>query len=278
MSVQSNDPLVVQPIIIKKKVIHAGHHGGAWKVAYADFVTAMMSLFIVLWLMNSSEQVKKAIAGYFRDPSGHSNKNGTGESGLAIDQNVGIGKDDMTKLKEKLAEAIRQSPDVAKLKNQVVMTVTGEGLRIELLEKANSTFFESGNAGPTPSGEEMLELIASQLGKLPNRLSIEGHTDAKPYVSKTGYSNWELSTDRADAARKILQQNGVRSNQVADVRGYADQRLRDPKDPFSPSNRRVSIVVKYLIPDDAPRIAGAPVTSSQPAKPAPAGPPVAMRK
>jgi chemotaxis protein MotB len=132
-----SEPLVVQPIIVKKKIVHGGHHGGAWKVAYADFVTAMMALFIVLWLMGSSEPVKKAIAGYFRDPSGHSEKNGSGQSGA--NENIGIGKDDMSKLKEKLEAAIRQTPDVAKLKDQVQMTVTGEGLRIELLETAVST-------------------------------------------------------------------------------------------------------------------------------------------
>src|ERR1700758_3653519 len=113
MAVSSSDPLVVQPIIIKKNVVHGGHHGGAWKVAYADFVTAMMALFIVLWLMSSSEPVKKAIAGYFKDPSGHSSQNGTGQSGA--NENIGVGKDDMSKLKDKLETAIRQTPDVAKL-------------------------------------------------------------------------------------------------------------------------------------------------------------------
>ncbi len=129
-------------------------------MAYADFVTAMMALFIVLWLMGSSEPVKKAVAGYFRDPSGHSSQNGTGQSGITIKEDVGIGKDDMAKLKEKLESAIRQSPDVAKLKDQVQMTVTGEGLRIELLEKDTSTFFETGNAQPTDSGTEMLQLLS----------------------------------------------------------------------------------------------------------------------
>jgi chemotaxis protein MotB len=305
MPVPTSDPLVVQPIIIKKKVTHAGHHGGAWKVAYADFVTAMMSLFIVLWLMGSSDPVKKAVAGYFRDPSGHSGENGTGKSGVAINENVGIGKDDMAKLKEKLAAAIRQSPEVAKLKDQVEMTITGEGLRIELLEKDKSTFFETGNAQPTDSGTEMLDLLAAQLGKLPNRLSVEGHTDAQPYVSKAGYSNWELSADRANSARKLIQQNGVRPDQVADVRGYADQHLKKPEDPMSPSNRRISIVVKYLTPDEPPapapaepgKIAGQPGVAAPPgkgpaskptsgpalatpvlAKPSPSGPPVALRK
>ncbi len=261
MSAQKSDQLLVQPIIVKKKILHGGHHGGAWKVAYADFVTAMMSLFIVLWLMGTSEPVKKAIAGYFRDPSGHSTENGSGQSGAS--ENIGIGKDDMSKLKEKLEAAIRQTPNVAKLKDQVQMTVTGEGLRIELLESAVSTFFETGNAQPTPAGTEMLELLAAELGKLPNRLSVEGHTDSAPYVSSNGYSNWELSTDRANEARKLIQQSGVRTNQVADVRGYADQRLRKPEDPTSASNRRVSIVVKYLAGD--PSIHAPPGTSGKPA-------------
>jgi chemotaxis protein MotB len=274
MSTQKSDQLVIQPIVVKKKVSHAGHHGGAWKVAYADFVTAMMALFIVLWLMGSSEPVKKAVAGYFRDPSGHAGQNGTGQSG--VNENIGIGKDDMSKLKEKLQEAIRQSPNVAKLKDQVQMTVTGEGLRIELLESAVNTFFETGIAQPTPDGQEMLKLLASELGKLPNRLSVEGHTDSKPYVSANGYSNWELSSDRANAARKLIQQSGVRPDQVADVRGYADQRLRKPEDPTSASNRRVSIVVKYQTPNDPP-VPGAPQTAAapEPGKSSPAPQPTA---
>ena len=266
MSAQKSDQLLVQPIIIKKKVVHGGHHGGAWKVAYADFVTAMMALFIVLWLMGASAKVKQAIAGYFRDPSGHSAQNGSGQSGAS--ENIGIGKDDMGKLKEKLEAAIRQTPNVAKLKDQVQMTVTGEGLRIELLESAVSTFFENGSAQPTPEGTEMLELLAAQLGKLPNKLSVEGHTDSKPYLSSNGYSNWELSTDRANSARKLIQQSGVRANQVADVRGFADQRLRKPDDPTSPSNRRVSIVVKYLAPGDSVQ-APPQTTGSQAEKPSP---------
>src|SRR5271163_4587175 len=181
MSAQKSDQLLVQPIIIRKKIVHGGHHGGAWKVAYADFVTAMMALFIVLWLMSSSEPVKKAVAGYFKDPSGRSAQNGSGQSGA--NENIGIRKDDMSKLKEKLEAAIRQSPNVAKLKDQVQMTVTGEGLRIELLDSEKSAFFETGNAQSTPAGQEMLQLLATQLGKLPNRLSVEGHTDSNPYVS-----------------------------------------------------------------------------------------------
>jgi chemotaxis protein MotB len=289
MSAQKSEQLLIQPIIVKKKIVHAGHHGGAWKVAYADFVTAMMALFIVLWLLSSSDQVKKAVAGYFRDPTGRSAENGSGQSG--VNENIGIGKDDMGKLKEKLEAAIRQTPNVAKLKDQVQMTVTGEGLRIELLESAVSTFFESGSAQPTPQGQEMLNLLADQLGKLPNKLSVEGHTDSKPYLSSNGYSNWELSTDRANAARKLIQQSGVRADQVADVRGFADQRLRKPDDPTSPSNRRVSIVVKYLAPGDAPlhlassapspagpAIANTAISKPSPMPPAAQKPPPAQKK
>jgi chemotaxis protein MotB len=266
MSADKSDQLLIQPIIIVKKIIHGGHHGGAWKVAYADFVTAMMALFIVLWLLSSSAEVKKAVGGYFRDPSGKSAQNGSGQSGSSA--NIGIGKDDMGKLKEKLEAAIREAPDVGKLKDQVLMSVTGEGLRIELLESKTNSFFETGNALPTATGEEMLRLLAAQLGKLPNTLSVEGHTDANPYVSTTGYSNWELSSDRANAARKLIQQFGVGPAQVADVRGYAAQKLRKPEDPTSASNRRVSIVVKYRTPDDAPvnAIAGKPTPGGE-AKP-----------
>jgi len=240
---RESELVAVQPIIVKKKIIHTGHHGGAWKVAYADFVTAMMALFIVLWLMGTSEPVKKAVAGYFRDPSGRRVEIGTGQGGAG--QNLGVGKDDMNKLKQKLEASMKQAPELEKLKDQVKMTVTGEGLRIELLESDVGTFFESGNAQPTGSGTEMLAMLASELSKLPNRLLMEGHTDARPYVSAKGYSNWELSTDRANAARKLMQSSGIKADQVAEVRGYADQRLRKPEDPNSASNRRVSIVVTY---------------------------------
>jgi chemotaxis protein MotB len=242
MSVQKPE---TQPIIIKKRIVHGGHHGGAWKVAYADFVTAMMALFIVLWLMGSSEPVKKAVAGYFRDPSGKAAEKGSALGGLG--ENISIRKDDMGKLKEKLQSAMMQSPELAKLKNQVQMTVTGEGLRIELLESEVGTFFEKGSSHPSSTGKDMLDMLARQLGKMPNRMLIEGHTDSQPFAASVGgYSNWELSADRANSARKLMQESGLSKDQVAEVRGYADQRLRKPEDPKNASNRRVSIVVKYI--------------------------------
>jgi len=234
-----------QPIIIKKKIVHGGHHGGAWKVAYADFVTAMMALFIVLWLMGSSEPVKKAVAGYFRDPSGKSADQGSALGGVG--ENIAVRKDDMNKLKDKLESAMKQTPELERLRNQVQMTVTGEGLRIELLESDVGTFFQSGNAHPSEGGKEMLKMLAVELGKMPNRLLMEGHTDSQPFAaSAAGYSNWELSADRANSARKLMQESGLRVDQVAEVRGYADQHLRKPAEPTNASNRRVSIVVKYL--------------------------------
>ena len=231
-------------IIVKKKVAHGGHHGGAWKVAYADFVTAMMALFIVLWLMNSSKQVQDAIGGYFKDPSGTSKMVGTDQRGSG--ENFKITKEDMPKLKEQLQKAFRRLDDFEKLKGQIEMTVTAEGLRVELLESESGTFFESGIPQPNQDGKESLLLLARELGKVPNKISIEGHTDSKPFGKSGEYSNWELSSDRANAARRFMQQNGLRLDQVSQVRGYADQMLRDPKDPFSASNRRISMIVQYL--------------------------------
>jgi chemotaxis protein MotB len=238
-------------IIVRKKAGHGGHHGGAWKVAYADFVTAMMALFIVLWLLNSSKKIQEAVGGYFRDPMGSAKNAGTNRTGAGI--NLPISKDDMPKLKEELEKRIRQMSNFDKLKNQIEITITPEGLRIELIETANGTFFNLGSAGPTENGKQLLALLAGELGKIPNHVSIEGHTDAKPYAGKTGYSNWELSADRANTARRLMQQNGLGENQVSQVRGYADQLLRTPKDPLNASNRRISVIVQNMEaePEDA---------------------------
>jgi len=263
-------------ILIKKKGGHGGHHGGAWKVAYADFVTAMMALFIVLWLMSTaSPKVQKAVGGYFRDPSGTAAKAGSAMQGAA--ESFFISKDNMKQLKDELQKNIRTLPDFEKIMNHVEMTVTSEGLRIELLESATSTFFERGSPQPNAEGQEIINLMAQQLGSLPNKIAIEGHTDSKPYANGGGYGNWELSTDRANAARRLMQQHGVRLDQVTQVRGFANQHLRKPDAPLDPSNRRVSFIVQYLQKDspakpdpgdapDAEKSAAAP----EPGKPAPA--------
>jgi chemotaxis protein MotB len=233
-----------QPIIvIKKKGGHGGHHGGAWKVAYADFVTAMMSLFIVLWLMGSSEKVKKAVAGYFNDPKGTGSLLGTTMTGTgeAIKE---ASTDDLQKLKDKLEQEIKARKDLEKLSKQIEITITPEGLRIELLEGKDGTFYEIGSAKLSSSGQELLALLASELKTLPNSLLIEGHTDSTPYSNDGSYSNWDLSADRANSARRLMQADGVRTDQVTQVRGYADQMLRVKSNPTDPSNRRVSILVK----------------------------------
>jgi len=219
-----------QIIIIKKKGGHGGHHGGAWKVAYADFVTAMMALFIVLWLMSSSEKVKKAVVG--------TTMSGTGD---AITKAT---TDNLEKLKEQIEKEIKARKDLEKLSKQIEIKVTPEGLRIELIEGKDGTFFEIGSARLSGSGQELLALLGKTLSGFPNCLLIEGHTDSTPYSSDASYSNWDLSADRANSARRLLQQDGVRKDQVTQVRGYADMMLRVKDNPTDPSNRRISILVK----------------------------------
>lgn len=232
-------------IVVKKKVSHGGHHGGAWKVAYADFVTAMMALFIVLWLLNSSKQVREAVGGYFKDPTGKSKKVGNGQVGSG--DNFMLSKENMDQIKEELQRAIHKMTTVDELKDQVQMTVTSEGLRIELLESEVGTFFTSGKSIPSDGGKEILTKLAAELGKLPNKIFIEGHTDSKPFATQAGYSNWELSADRANSVRRLMQESGLGPAQVSQVRGYADQMLRKPEEPLDASNRRITLIVQHQI-------------------------------
>src|ERR1035441_9189227 len=212
-------------LIKRKKAGHAGHHGGAWKVAYADFVTAMMALFIVLWLMSADEKVKEAISAFFNNPTGNGNQKGTDAAGAG--HAIELPKDDMTKLREKMEQALKTMPNFSEMKDHVEMTITVDGLRIEMLETEAGMFFESGQPLPSPAGTELLTRLAEELGKLPNNLLIEGHTDAKPFLTKGGfYSNWELSTDRANSARRLMEEHGIRHEQVAQVRGFADRQLQ----------------------------------------------------
>jgi chemotaxis protein MotB len=235
-----------QIVVIKRKSGHSGHHGGAWKVAYADFVTAMMALFIVLWLMNTSKPVQEAISGYFKDPSGTGNLKGSNKPGTG--NSVTVTKENMAQLKQEMEKAMQRMADFEKLKNQIEVTVTTEGLRIDLMESKSGTFFESGHTDPNASGQELLTTLAQEIGKLPNRVSIEGHTDSQPYGNGANYTNWELSSDRANASRRLMQQHGLRVDQVAQVRGFADQQPRKDADPGDPSNRRISLIVQYLDP------------------------------
>jgi len=233
-----------QIVIIKRpKVVGHGHHGGAWKVAYADFVTAMMALFIVLWLMSADKEVQEAVSYYFNNPSGPGKLTGTAAAGLG--NALEVPQEEMHKLAEKIQQALMTVPNFRNLKDHVEITITSDGLRIELLETDAGMFFESGKPTPSEAGAVLLTRLAQELGKMPNQILIEGHTDSKPFVGRD-YSNWELSTDRANAARRLMENGGLRPHQIGQVRGYADQQLRHPEDPEHSGNRRISVIVQYL--------------------------------
>lgn len=243
------------PIVIKKRKHGAhGHHGGAWKVAYADFVTAMMALFIVLWIVGQSKQVKEYVAHYFRDP-GAFFENSTGGGAFNgttvpmpqqhVEDNLRRETKRMEHMASTLTNKLGQDSSLHQLLSQISFEMTEEGMRINLNESAQGTYFDLGTSRLKPEAIGILTTIATEIGRLPNDVVIEGHTDALPYSSTLGYTNFELSTDRANAARRLLMANGLRAEQLSDVRGYADTRLRDRNRPFDASNRRISIVIKF---------------------------------
>lgn len=253
--------------IIKRKKADHGHHGGAWKVAYADFVTAMMAFFLVMWIIGLSQELKKAIAGYFRDPVGFMETYKEGKHAFSVNENSLPGKPEshhlfnfqakgnaptgeqqrqmFEKIKRELETALATLPDLARLREHIQISIAEEGLRIELIEGPEPVFFETGSAQITPAAKRLMILIAQEVRKLDNRLIIEGHTDSRPYRYVESYSNWELSADRANAARRVLESAGLWKGQVAEVRGYADTRLRVLSDPYHYSNRRVSLLIPY---------------------------------
>lgn len=255
----------VQPIVIirKKSDHHDDEHGGAWKVAYADFVTAMMALFIVLWLLSASEKVQKAVGGYFQDPTGQGKETGTTRSGVS--ETLSLNEKQLKEIKDKVQEAMKQIPALKDMQNQIRMTITAEGLRIDLLETKGGLFFENGDPKPTDAGGQLLKVLASELSKLPNKIVIEGHTDSSPF-GRPDYSNWELSADRANAARRILTDSGLAESRIAEVRGFADQRLLLKNDPTNPSNRRISIIVRNQTYNDL-ELPPAKLAAAAPAKP-----------
>lgn len=240
-------------IVYRKKRVHGAHHGGAWKVAFADFMTSMFALFLVLWLVTQSSDIKSAIAGYFQDPLGRANEFGSsilpgqGAQASAVRpmtqmQVIDMRRDRLMALSERLKDKL-QTPELSGIKDYVEIALTDDGLHIQLLEDSTGVFFETGKAAPSDRGRQVLALIGGELRKLPNLVRIEGHTDARPYSGLTNYSNWELSADRANAARRILTANGLPDAQLSQIRGLADREPRVPSDPFAASNRRVSITV-----------------------------------
>ena len=234
------------PIEVRAPRVFSRRHGGAWKVAYADFVTAMMALFIVLWMMNASAAAKKSIAGYFRDPRGYTSKLGAGPANSG--EGLTVHRDNVADLRRQMEQALGCMPEFVKIRENVKFSVTGEGLRIDLLETEQGMFFVTGSPVPTQAGERLLSVLTGELAGMPNHLVLEGHTDGRPFRNATpvaGYSNWELASDRANAARRLLHSYGIRPGQIVEVRGFADQRPFNEKDPEDPRNRRVSVVVRF---------------------------------
>ena len=244
------------PVIIikKKKGGHGGHHGGAWKVAYADFVTAMMAFFLVMWLVNQPQDVKQSVAAYFKDPGIFTNEGGrspilggpgvVGSGTPSAPTDVASATAALERAAERIQEQIKSIPGFKNLQDQIEVTVTAEGLRIELQEGGRDTFFDSGSAHVKAQTRQVLQVIAKELASLPQSLAIEGHTDATPFGKDRTYTNWELSADRANAARRIMEEAGLPASHVKGIRGFADTILRTPAEPANPRNRRVSIVVQ----------------------------------
>ncbi len=245
------------PIIKKVKKGDHGHHGGAWKVAYADFVTAMMALFIVLWVLGQNDDIKKSVSNYFKDPTGYSphGKNViTGRKGTAIpfkEPRPKVTKEDQNtkfeEMKKQIQKKLSKNKAYLDIAGNIEYEIVNEGLRIELVERSDNIFFKIGSSSLNNTATKLINDIGSQLAKLQNKVVVEGHTDAHPFSSGSeNYTNYELSADRANSARRELIRGGVSTEQIDEIRGYADKRLRDADQPFSLVNRRVSIIIKYL--------------------------------
>lgn len=250
--------------IVKKKVVAGGHHGGSWKVAYADFVTAMMAFFLVMWIISMDQPVREKIQQYFNDPASASNSRAgisylaagganplasgfAGAMDTKIWKQAGMARQSerMDTAKTRLEKALGTRPDLSRLKANVTIKVDKRGLLIEVMERSNASVFKSGSAQLPADSYAVLGLIAREVGKLPNPVVLEGHTDLQPYSGRTNYSNWELSTDRANAARRAMEAQGLRQGQVTEVRGYAATQLSNPNNPMDPRNRRVTVQVLW---------------------------------
>ncbi len=295
-----------QPIIIKRvKRYGGGHHGGAWKIAFADFATAMMAFFLVLWLMSSAtpEQLL-AIAGYFKDPVGFSESGSPyvidlgGSPEMSPDQTLNpevqstpspdrvpvdadqqdaaaeqVEQDRLEMLLQELQTKINENPQLAKFKDQILFEITQDGLRIQITDAENRPMFDIGSAKLKPYFEDILLAMADTIKAVPNKVSISGHTDATPFVGNNGFGNWELSSGRANAARRALLAGGYPDQQVARVVGYASSALYDKEHPQNPINRRIDIVVMTKKAqqriEGAQNSGGAPQTPDAPGAAAP---------
>jgi chemotaxis protein MotB len=249
------------PIFKKVKKVEGGHHGGAWKVAYADFVTAMMALFIVLWILGQTDDVKMKVAGYFRDPVGFREggvpsiqDGGTEitpmeiiESNVDSMSNSATEGQSLDQLWRERAERIRGAleglPSFSNYENQIELAITPEGLRISLIESDDTPLYQLGSTDLSPDARAFLETIANQIRELDNHIIIEGHTDSRPFAAGSEMNNWALSTGRSNTAREVLKGAGIDASRFYEVRGLADRQLYNPLDPLDSRNRRVSITL-----------------------------------
>ena len=262
-----------QPIIVKRITRKAaGHHGGAWKIAFADFAVAMRAFFLVMWLVTvaTPEQLRD-ISGYFNDPIGFSEGGSPypidlgGSPQVSPERTLSKEQDpedqdmvdeasakelaakleqlELDMLLQELQNQIDEDPVLQRFKDQILIEITQDGLRIQIVDAENRPMFASGSAQLQPYFEEILLSLSDTIAKVPKKISISGHTDAEPFLGRRGYGNWELSSDRANAARRTLLVAGYPESQVARVVGYADSALFDRSEPFSPTNRRIDIIV-----------------------------------
>jgi chemotaxis protein MotB len=243
---------------VKKVKGHAAHHGGAWKVAYADFVTAMMALFLVLWLVSQADtKLKSAIANYFRSPGVFDQQAGGvigGPTKVSKDPSPLTTKDEEQALfgiATILRKKFETRPEFSQHKDQIKIEVTEEGLKIQIVDKADKVSFGSGSAEVTAEAKAILKEIAHGICALPNPILVGGHTDRTSFPAGATYTNWELSTDRANAARRELEANCVKPEQIRKIVGFADTELLIPEDPYSQGNRRISITVLRIAGDAA---------------------------
>ncbi|MGZ8251263.1 MAG: flagellar motor protein MotB [Methylophilaceae bacterium] len=273
---------LTRPIIVKKiKKSAGGHHGGAWKIAYADFVTAMMAFFLLMWLLGSSSKATlEGISEYFKMPlkvalqggpaiaasdsiiKGGGGKDLTKKQGQVKPVDGPKGKQKMVdindakralekaeaarleELKSKIEQAVEDSPTLSKFSKQLLLDITTEGLRIQIVDEQNRPMFASSKAELQPYAKQILQEIGQMLNGVPNKISLSGHTDAVPYPNGVkSYSNWELSSDRANASRRELIAGGMDETKLLRVVGLASAALFDKEDPLSPVNRRISIIV-----------------------------------
>jgi chemotaxis protein MotB len=263
MKAGDSQPKVI--VVSRRKRASGGSHGGSWKIAYADFVTAMMAFFMVLWILGMDDTTKKAIEAYFTDPVGYKQaySNGTnpiasGNSPVSLPRTPirlitrGTQRQLFETTGARIKTEVARLVEEAGLGMSVEVYVDAAGLRIDLFESAGGdACFPFGSAQMKPAAATALRIIANELRPLPNPMVLEGHTDAAQFGTP-GYTNWELSSDRANAARRILEGAGIGTARIIEVRGMADRQLRVPDRPLDPSNRRIAILLPYLPDSDQP--------------------------